>query len=418
MREADVPERHPQRPLVLAISSEMPWPLNSGGHLRTFHLLRSIAARFRVHLVVPAGTIDAGATEALANHGIRARTAPTPRGTAAGQVMKAAWWAATGQPYVMYGRHYHRALDAYVRSLAATLQPAIIYLDHLDSFNYRRGSVNSIAAIDLHNVYSVIAERSALEHSGPMRAYLHREARLLHDVERRAARETDVLFAVSEQEAAYYRTLGSTNVHLIANGVDCARYEHLPSGRPEGTLIVYVGSMSWRPNGDAAMFLARTVLPQVRRRHPDARLRIVGRDPAPELRALNGTNGIEITGEVPDVVPHLREAAVLAVALDVGGGTRLKILEALAAGLPVVSTPVGAEGLDLTPGEHLLVAPRSAFADAVDRILTDRSLGAALAVRGRVAVRNAYDWWTIGNSAAEALVAAIRPRERLRESQT
>jgi glycosyltransferase involved in cell wall biosynthesis len=127
---------------------------------------------------------------------------------------------------------------------------------------------------------------------------------------------------------------------------------------------------------------------------------------------LHGKDGVEVTGEVPDVLPHLEEAALLAVALESGGGTRLKILEALAAGLPVVSTPVGAEGLDLVAGEHLVIAERAVLADAITRVLADRSAGATMARNGRALVRRLYDWSAIGAEAAEALSAAVRGSAR------
>lgn len=393
---------------MLAVSSEMPWPLTSGGHLRTFHLLRSIAKRFRVHLLVPALSGDTEGTSALAREGIRAEAVPTTARGPLVDALNASRCAASGRAYVMYGRHVHESVRRRAREVIADLSPAVLYLDHLDGFGYGLRPERSVVALDLHNVYSLIAERLAQEQSGLRRAYLRREARLLKRAERSAAAGVDVLFAVSRQEVAYYETLGGPNVHLVPNGVDCAAYASLPDGRVRGDLIVYVGSMSWPPNEEAALFLATTVLPQVRRQRPNARLRIVGKSPGAELRALDGRDGIEVTGEVPDVIPHLEEAALLAVALESGGGTRLKILEALAAGLPVVSTPVGAEGLDLEAGVHLVIEERARFADAITGVLTDRATGTRIARSGRALVRRVYDWSAIGASAADALSAAVR----------
>src|SRR5439155_18512255 len=130
--------------------------------------------------------------------------------------------------------------------------------------------------------------------------------------------------------------LGAKSAVLVPNGVDCSAFASLPLERSGGPVLLYVGAMSWRPNAQAAIFLAKEVLPVVRRTIAEARLRIVGRDPPAELLALRGLPGVEVTGGVPDVVPYFAEAQMLAVPLESGGGTRLKILEAFAAGLPVV----------------------------------------------------------------------------------
>jgi glycosyltransferase involved in cell wall biosynthesis len=403
------------RPTLLAISSELPWPLNSGGHLRTFHILRAIARRFDVRLLAAGEREDPSAVAALAEQGIAAEIVRVPSRTRFSEALKGARCALTRQPYVLYGRHTHGAVRARVEELARRIHPSVLYLDHLDACAYRF-NCNCVSVVDLHNIYSLIAERWADERQGLMRAYFRREATLLKSVEKTAAMDVDLLFAVSEAERSYYQRYGASTVALIPNGVDTRAYEDLPAGRPDSALIVYIGSMSWRPNAEAAMFLARTVLPQVQQRRPEARLRIVGRHPPAELLGMNGSGGVEVTGEVASVVPHLREASVLAVPLAAGGGTRLKILEALAAGLPVVSTSVGAEGLDLVPGKDLIVCEREGFGDAVSQLLGNRAMARALAEHGRLTVQAAYDWTGIGATAARAIEQALEtfPRRHQR----
>ena len=390
---------------LLAVSSELPWPLDSGGHLRTYHLLRSLAARFDVHLIAPHGRDDTGAVAALAAAGIvahAARPATAP--------LHHAWKAVTSRlqrrPYVMYARHDHQGVRTAVREFCERTRPAVLYLDHLDSLNYADCCGGALKVLDLHNVYSLIAERAAESRRGLTQWYLRGEAVLLRAAEREAATRPDLLFAVSDHERGYYQARGQRPVHLIPNGVDCGAYEMLPEGRTGPPVILYLGSMSWQPNADAALFLANEVLPLVRRRVPDARLRIVGRDPPPQVRSA-AAEGVEVTGGVDSVIPHLRDASLMAVPLEAGGGTRLKILEALAAGLPVVSTLIGAEGLDLTDGEHLVIASRDQFADSIVRLLTDRELGHRLARSGRIAVRRGYDWGAIGRKASDAIAAGL-----------
>jgi glycosyltransferase involved in cell wall biosynthesis len=169
--------------------------------------------------------------------------------------------------------------------------------------------------------------------------------------------------------------------------------------------------MSWPPNIHAARILAREILPEVRTKFPQARLRIVGRDPTPAVRELQTLPGVEVTGTVPSIVPHLAEAHVLAVALESGGGTRLKILEAFAAGLPVVSTSVGCEGLRAGHDEHLIIAGRSGFADALVEVLGDKTRANTLARKARALAVESYDWTSIGQSACRALQGMLSPAE-------
>jgi glycosyltransferase involved in cell wall biosynthesis len=395
----------PQR--LLAVSSEMPWPLDTGGHLRTFHLLQALATRFEVHLLTPSSTSDASAFEALRRAGIQAQGTNVKSSPPLRDAFKVVASRLRGQPYVMYARHDHAAMRDEVRRFCDRQHPAVLYLDHLDSLIYAGCCAGALKVLDLHNIYSLIADRAAESRGGLARWYLRGEAALLRAAEREASTRPDILFAVSDQERDYYQARGHRPVHLIPNGVDCKAYESLPEGRTGEPLILYLGSMSWPPNAEAALFLANDVLPVVRGRVPGARLRIVGRNPPAEVRSV-AAGGIEVTGGVESVIPHLREAALLAVPLEAGGGTRLKILEALASGLPVVSTPIGAEGLDLTDGEHLLIAARDQFAESIVRLLNDRSFGTRLARNGRAAVTQRYDWTGIGQKAAAAIAAGLQ----------
>jgi polysaccharide biosynthesis protein PslH len=401
---------------VLAITSQVPWPLNSGGHLRSFHLLRSLARRFRVRLVTTVTPGQEAAVEALRRQQIEVH--PVVIGgpfRLVRDVCSAARAALRGEPYVFYRRHDRRAVRAAVRGLCRQETPDVLYLDHLDSLVYRPLALHTPAVIDLHNVYSMLARRAGEEQRRPwLRHYLHREARLLERMEQRAAQTVDALLTVSDEDARHLERLRPRSLYLVPNGVDCVAYADLPSGRDAASpVILYVGTMSWGPNAAAAEFLAKMMLPRVRAVIPEARVRIVGRDPGPLVTALRQFPGVEVTEGVPDVMPHLREAALLAVPLFSGGGTRLKILEAFAAGLPVASTPIGCEGLRVADGEHLVVADHEHFADAVTALLGDPARARRLAERGRELVRQRYDWQSVGEAACAA-VAEVHARRGAR----
>jgi glycosyltransferase involved in cell wall biosynthesis len=405
------PSRAGRRLSVLAVTSELPWPLNTGGHLRTFHLLRTLAGHGRCRLIVGSAAGQHEAEAVLRQNGIAVRPVILPGRPVWREALRAAHAALRLEPYVFYRRHLHARMREALAQEIQRDRPDALYLDHLDSLVLLDGCPSVPVVIDMHNVYSLLLRREAREHRWPLCWYLSREARLLARMEERAARRADALLTVSEQEADYYRTLGAGATHVVPNGVDTAAYADLPTGRPRGTpLFLYVGTMSWAPNASAACFLAHEVLPRVRQWFPEARLRVIGKDPPPAVRALAGLPGVEVTGAVPSMLPHLREAHALAVPLTAGGGTRLKILEAFAAGLPVVSTPVGCEGLRAAHGEHLLVAQREHFAEALRDLFGPSEIGARLARRARTLARDRFDWSAVGRVAVAAVADAKRSR--------
>ena len=406
----------PIRPSILAVTSEVPWPLDSGGHLRSYYLMRALARRMEVRLVVPAAPDRVNSSQiALTGAGVQPRVVTLPRRTLARESVTALRAAIDREPYVLYARHRRSQVRRALEQQIADRPPAVVYLDHLDSLVYA-GALPAIPlVVDMHNVYSRLASRMAGESGALRRRYLEREAVLLERMERSAVRMAHTVLAVSDDESRYFLELGARNVVVVPNGVDCDVFEPLPIGRRQGApTILYVGSLAWPPNASAAQFLATEVLPAVRQQLPEARLLIVGRNPGPELLALArpGAN-VEVAGNVDDVMPYYGAANVLAVPLQSGGGTRLKILEAFAAGVPVVSTPVGCEGIDAIDGRHLEVADRPDFAAAIVRLLTTPEHARLLAERARVLARRQYDWSVVGAAAGDAVMRAATGRAGL-----
>lgn len=410
--EAYIPIMHPstERPDVLVVSSELPWPLNTGGHLRTFHLLCALAARCRVRLVTVVERADDPGLAVLEGHGITVIPAVCGPRNQVREGLRAVRAALRREPYVMFHRHNRSPLRDALRRALAQRSPALVYLDHLDPLAFHASLPRVPLVADLHNVYSTLAARVADEHSGPLRLYLQREAALLAAMERRVATAANLLFTVSSQEKAVFEGLGARDVRLVPNGVDCAAFARFDTGRTHADpVVLYLGALSWQPNAAAAAFLARHVIARLRTKYPTARLRIVGRQPGPEVRGLAALPGVEVHADVPEIGPYLAGASVLAVPLDSGGGTRLKILDAFAAGLPVVSTAVGAEGIDARHGEHLLLAERDAFADTLGEALADPARATRLATAARTLVRTHYDWPSVGAHACDALLSLVRP---------
>jgi polysaccharide biosynthesis protein PslH len=396
---------------ILAVTSEVPWPLDSGGHLRTFHLLRALASRMNVRLVVPsARQLLNGRHTALAEARVTARVVPVTERNLAGESARMLSAAVRGEPYVLFSRHRRRQVKQALADEIQRQRPDVLYLDHLDSLVYvRRGEVIPYV-LDMHNVYSRLASRAAAETPGFLRRrYLSGQAALLEQVERRAVRLAHTVLAVSEEEADYFRTLGARRVVVVPNGVDCDAFgAGVPRTNPRGApRILYVGSLAWPPNAAAAKFLATDVLAEVRRELPDARVILIGKNPPPEITALASADGhVSVAANVPDVQPYYLDADVLAVPLDAGGGTRLKILEAFAAGVPVVSTAIGCEGIGAVHGTHLLVAERHEMAATIVRLLRDPACARALAERARALARERFDWSIVGALARAAVTEA------------
>lgn len=197
-------------------------------------------------------------------------------------------------------------------------------------------------------------------------------------------------------------------VWVVPNGID------MPAGSPareaqDTPSLVFVGSMSGPPNVDAVLFFHRSVLPLIRRRIPEVRFFIVGSDPSPEIRALHDGERVIVTGTVPEVSSHLRRATAFVAPIRFGGGTRIKILEAMAHGSPVVSTSMGAEGLELQNGKHLLIADSpETFAEACIRLLEDEPFRERIGRQGYQEVRDRYEWSIVERTVHDLVLGAAR----------
>jgi len=232
--------------------------------------------------------------------------------------------------------------------------------------------------------------------------------RRMHRYEGRTLGRFDAVLAVSDADRQTFTRLYPDAVrgpvHIVPTGVDTDFFK--PSVSPaRATQLVFTGSMDWLPNEDAMRYFCRSILPLVRAEEPEAGLSIVGRAPTPAVQSLAAEPGVEVTGRVDDVRPFMEQAAVYIVPLRIGGGTRLKIFEAMAMGKAVVSTTVGAEGLPVVNGEHLLLAdePRS-FARAIVRLIRDQDQRERLGDAARRLVLARYDWSAVAGALEEPLM--------------
>jgi glycosyltransferase involved in cell wall biosynthesis len=229
--------------------------------------------------------------------------------------------------------------------------------------------------------------------------------------EARVLREFDRVLVVSEQDrASLARLAPSADLRVVPNGVDTTRFA--PGATPIGgpTDLIFTATLDYRPNIDAAIWFAREVLPRIRASRPDARFVVVGRAAAPAVRRLHNGDSVLVVGEVEDVRPYVAGAAAYVVPMRIGGGSRLKLLEALSLAAPVVCTPMGAEGVEgLCDGEQLLLGESpDTFAAAALRLLGDPSFGRRLGAAGRAHMIARYDWRAITPRLEAAYLAAER----------
>ena len=395
---------------ALVVANRLPWPLDDGWKRRTYHVVRGLARTRFVTLASlhagPPGDIEALSRSLGPNVEILTVPPPPFRGPVATVL-----GAVTSRPYHVWRQH-STALRRLIREAAGRRRYDLALATMVHMFPYLEDLGPGIRlVVDTHNIDSLVLSRYAGHMRIPKRWYARLTAARLRRHEEHVFARADRVIICSDVEAPLVRSVpGSREPVVIPNGVD-ATGTFVPGGedRVPGR-IAFFGKLDYYPNTNAVEFLAAEIMPRIRAELPEAEVHVIGPDPPPALRALERPgSGIRITGRVPEIPAALSSASVVVVPLRLGGGTRLKILEALALGLPVVSTSIGAEGLDLEPGKHLVVADApGAFAAEVVSLLRDPKRGQRLGASGRDAVCRRYDWSIIERQ-IEALAPARNP---------
>lgn len=362
---------------ILFVTKFLPMPADSGGKQRSLAVLRRLTALGEVTVcAIDDGTAERGE---LARIGVRVRSAPRP------SFVDRAWGMARHRS-ITASRFASRRLLREIRAEAK--QPVdVLVVSYGQLAPYAQDIAARHKVLDLHNVESALMSSYAAS-SGRLRSSVARaEAMALRRIERKALAAYDVVSVVSDADRARLARSGS-RVLVCPNGWEPA--EPMPMGADR--IVAFVALMGWAPNVDAARWLSTEVWPHVRTDLPDARLHLVGREPTAEVMAL-AADDITVTGTVPEIAPYLRSARVAVAPLRAGGGSRLKILEALDAGRPVVATTIGAEGLEALIGVGIVVADDPGhFADEVVALLRDPARAAAVGAAGNAAVREQFSW--------------------------
>jgi glycosyltransferase involved in cell wall biosynthesis len=389
---------------VLFLTQVLPFPLDAGPKVRAYYTLRHLAARHTVTLASLVRATDRPAALArLREYCADLLTVPIAR-SPLGEALALGRSLLTGSPFLI-ARDRVAALHAALAARVARTPFDVIHADQLWMAPYalaaraaaQRAGYRPRLVLDQHNAVHLIPRRMASAAANPLaRAWLAAEAARMARYEAATCREFDAVVTVTAADGRALQGLYPPGNRPAAFPVIPICVEPPPGPPPPPApepIILFVGGMHWPPNADGVLWFAREALPLVRASVPAARLYAVGLRPPPALAAL--APAVTAPGYVDDPEDYWRQARVFVVPLRAGGGMRVKILDAWARGVPVVSTTIGAEGLAYNPGQHILIADTpAALAEAVRRVLSDPALAQRLASGGRAIVAQHYDWRT------------------------
>lgn len=399
---------------ILLISPYLPYPPNFGSASRIYNLLRHVSRHHAVSFVCPWWEPDHDED----------RLAPIKT------LCKEVFLVPPNRPGWLWGRSGKRARQVrsvfshrpyqYFEYHFSTMQEEIDHLLARHDFDivevefpqmaYYRFTGEAKLLLSLHNIEHEIFYRTYVtEKNLGRKVYNGMEWLKFRRDEIRLCAKFDGLVTTSRRDADALRThLPNHLLSVVPNGVDTDYFR--PSGKePDPHTLVFTGSIGYYPNTDAIIDFHRKILPLIWKRIPDVKLLIVGSNPPEEVRRL-ASDRVTVTGGVPDTRPYLERASVAVVPLRIGGGTRLKIAEAMAMGKPVVSTSIGCEGLDVVDGEHILIADEPAdFAEKVVELLVRPEQRGILAEQGRELACTKYDWRVSATRLEETYERLTRP---------
>lgn len=386
---------------ILYISDSLPYPLYGGTAVRYYNLLRRIAAQNEVWLITfldaTGESVDLAPLQKFLQH---VETVKLPHHDHVAYVPGLIQYGLQGKPFELSFYHSDE-LTRRIGELTTQVDFDLAEIVHSHMALYRDALAPRLYAksiltfIDVQFQKSQRISRIARQPDKKLRAWIY--AKMMRRWEPTYADHFGRCIVMSETDR--HLLLGvnpGLRVRVVPNGVDTHAYQPLTQNGASASLI-FIGSMHYGPCVDAALFFCNEVLPRLRQKVGAVEFWIVGKNPSRAVNALNG-NGVHVTGRVDDPVPYYQHSTVCVVPLRAGGGTRLKILEAMALGRPVVSTTLGCEGLDVVDGEHLLIADDpEQFAAQTARLLNDAALYARLVANARQLVVARYDWDTIAH---------------------
>jgi len=389
---------------ILFFSPRFFWPANSGARIRDYYLLRALASRASVTFLGICQPEELNSLPQLRNgfnlslHGIR--LVPKRGRYSAWNIVR----GFVGPTPISILNYNDQRVVGELQHLLHEQSFDIVQIEGIHLAAYlpviRSAHATPLVICDWHDVESDRMIRYSSHAPNWLKdIYARRTSGLLRIAERKLLMDCDAHVMVSGRDLDLLRGMApQISAEVIENGVDVGSYakQSDPGGNARAS-VVFVGSMDFHPNIDAATYFAREVWPKIHAQAPGSQFVIVGSRPVAEVRELGKLPGVIVTGTVDDVRPYYRSALVAVAPLRIAGGTRLKILEAMAAGVPVVSTRIGAEGLQIKPDQDFLLGDTpDQMASAVSRLHLSPDLRCSLSARGRELVAARYDWAALG----------------------
>ncbi len=381
---------------ILIVTTKSPYPLFEGRALRTYNLLKQAAGDHEIHLLSFVQTPeDLEGIEHMRSICKVVEFEKLYFDGAKTQILKDAVCELFSPAPLPIIKYRTAGMRARLKRLMAEHHYDLIHLDMLHLGEYIDLCGNTPVVLIEHNVEHVILDRRADNETRPLqRAYLRYQARKLKAYEARACQRADHVVAVSELDAQQLRKLApGAQISTVPNGVDTSFFAAQGTPRKPAHLV-FVGGFTWFPNLDAIRHFCEDILPLLVKAVPDLRLTVIGKQPdAPVVDEISRNPHVHLTGQVDDIRPYVDEAAAYIVPLRIGGGTRLKILDALSMSKAIISTSVGCEGLAVEDGQTIVIADTpEAFSQAIVKVLQDPAEAQAIGQRGRQLVEDRYDW--------------------------
>jgi len=385
---------------ILFISATVPYPATDGGRIRVLNLLKQIAQSNHVtFLALEMLPTDQEGIEYLRNLGIETHLSEFGIRNSEFGIRIIARAVFQNRPLTV-AKYYVPAMESTIKRIIQSRMFDVIHFEMLHTGQYLQAfpDLRVPTLLSLQNIDSSIWRRLARQTGNPLQKFVFwMQYRSFRRYERLMAEKFSACACVSEEDKNLLADLcPEISIEVIPNGVDVESYQPDHSLTEESTLV-YTGSMDWLPNEDAVLYFHEQLFPLIEAQIPRVKFYIVGQNPTERVKQLSQRNNVIVTGMVDDVKPYIAKASVYVVPLRIGGGTRLKILEALAMEKAVVSTTIGCEGLQLTPDKDILVADEpEKFAQLVIQLAQDEKFRRQLGKSGRKRVEEKYDWRSIG----------------------
>lgn len=383
---------------IVWLKTELLHPIDKGGKIRTYHMLKQLKRDHQItYLTLDDGTAAADARIQAADYCHEVITIPH----VTAEKFTAAFYSdlvsnlLSSLPYAI--KKYDSApMRERVTQLIASRDCDLVVCDFLASAVNVPRHLTCPTLLFQHNVEAMIWKRHyEVQSNRAKRAYLQEQWRKMRAFERRSCARFDSVVTVSAKDRETIRSeYEIENVYDVPTGVDVDFFQPSEGVVPSANTLVFTGSMDWLPNEDGIRYFTDEIVPLIRQKVPDVTLTVVGRNPYPSLVELSKRDpSIIVTGRVEDVRPFMKDAAVYIVPLRIGGGTRLKIFEAMAMGLPVVSTSIGAEGLPVRNGEEIILADTpERFAASVVHLLEDQDAARRFGQQAAASIRESFGW--------------------------